>query len=107
MTDIVDMLIAYAGSRSDGFAKLALDAADEIERLRRVVAFKERVERVRNDAQIVPEALKHAFTAGYWLWFGPANKRELDDGLAEIEKGWLEYEAALSLPSADRQEAKP
>ncbi len=32
--DICDLLTAYAGSRSDGFAKLAVDAAAEIKRLR-------------------------------------------------------------------------
>jgi hypothetical protein len=45
-----------------------------------------------------PQVIKDAFYAGYWSWFGPATKQELDRGCAELDEAWAEYEAALAKP---------
>lgn len=53
-------------------------------------------------AQTEKQQIKDAFYAGYWAWFGPATKQELDRGCSELDESWLEYEAALSDTSTDR-----
>ncbi len=49
-------------------------------------------------------ALRAAYAAGYWEWFGPANGKELEQGEADIERGWQEYRARIT---EARQEGKP
>jgi len=47
------------------------------------------------------QQIKDAFYAGYWAWFGPASQKELDRGCSELDKSWLEYEAALADTSTE------
>lgn len=69
-----------------------IDASDAVKAFNGIVA----ALRTFAFAQTGQQQIKDAFYAGYWAWFGPASQKELDRGCSELDKSWLEYEAALA-----------